>query len=115
MIVKCTKLDCGKPFDRGVNSICPHCGTAAFSFREKATAPIAPLTEHCRHPTWNDLLNHIQEMSAEDRDQNATIQLSFDEFIMVQGWGISKDGDGADGILDHGHHYLVVMSPGKEL
>lgn len=61
------------------------------------------------NPTWNDLHDHIEGMSAEELQQNATLQVSFDEFIMVVGWGISKSGDEADGILDHGHHYLVSV------
>lgn len=58
--------------------------------------------------TWNDLLTRLQRMNAEELDQNATIYLcELDEFYPLKPeLGISKDGDAADGILDHGHLYL---------
>jgi len=59
--------------------------------------------------TWNDLLIQLQEMSAEELSQNATIYMQgLDEFYPVIEMGRSKDGDAADGILDHGHVYLEV-------
>jgi hypothetical protein len=52
-------------------------------------------------------------MKNRELSQDATIQLAFDEFVAIQGWGQSKDGDGADGILDHGHHYLIPLGTGE--
>lgn len=61
------------------------------------------------HLTWNDIQTRILEMSYEELSQDATIQIASEEFIAVQGWGKSKDGDSADGILDSGHLYLIPL------
>lgn len=59
--------------------------------------------------TWNDLLIRLQEMSAERLRDNISVYTEvLDEFYPVAGFGISKEGDVADGVLDHGHLYLEV-------
>jgi hypothetical protein len=60
--------------------------------------------------TWNDLLTRLQEMSAAELEQTATVYDScWDEFFpLIEGLGMSQDGDVADGVLDHGHFYLRI-------
>lgn len=57
--------------------------------------------------TYNDLLNQLQEMNAEQLESDVTVgDAAIDEFFPVQSLEFSKDGDAADGVLDHGHPYL---------
>lgn len=59
--------------------------------------------------TWKDLLARLQEMNAEELEQTATVQTTvLEEFYGVTGFGVCKDGDAADGILDEGHLYMEV-------
>jgi len=58
--------------------------------------------------TWNDVLTHIQKFSSDELNQIATIQIGGDEFFGLRSIGVSKNGDRADGILDHGHFYFGV-------
>ena len=58
---------------------------------------------------WNELLTRLQEMSAKELMDTATVRVcGFDEFYPVSGFEVSKAGDAADGILDHGHLYLEI-------
>jgi hypothetical protein len=48
-------------------------------------------------------------MNAEELAQNATVYDDcWDEFFPLKKFGESEDGDAADGVLDHGHLYLVI-------
>ena len=59
--------------------------------------------------TWNDVLKQLQKMSAERLEDTATIHTQeLDEFYGITGFGVSKDGDAADSVLDHGHLYFQV-------
>ncbi len=53
----------------------------------------------------------ILKMMAEHRDleldQDMTVQIGPNEFIAISGIGMSKEGDAADGVLDHGHLYFI--------
>lgn len=53
--------------------------------------------------------------SAEWLDQDATVRTEDDEFFPLDGVGKSKDGDPADGILDHGHLYLDCCHTSEEV
>ena len=58
---------------------------------------------------WKDLLLRLQKMSADELEDTATIYTQeLDEFYGITGIGVSKDGDAADGVLDHGHLYFQV-------
>jgi hypothetical protein len=60
--------------------------------------------------TFRQLLTRLSEFTSEELDDTATIQLEDgDEFIGITAIGRSRKGDPADGILDHGHRYLVPM------
>jgi len=58
--------------------------------------------------TWKDLQTRLQKLSADELEQTATVKDGFNEFYGVTGIGVSKDGDEADGVLDHGHLYLEI-------
>ena len=62
--------------------------------------------------TWQDILIRLLKMTNDDLAQPATINVigvcATDQFYGVFVFGTSKDGDVADGILDHGQHYLVM-------
>ena len=59
--------------------------------------------------TWNDLLKRLNEMSADELENTATVHaMVLDEFSGVTGFGVSRDGDAADGVLDYGQLYLKV-------
>ena len=59
--------------------------------------------------TWNDLLERLKRLPAERLEDTATVHAGgLNEFYPVEGFGVSKDGDAADGVLDHGHLYLEV-------
>ena len=59
--------------------------------------------------TWNDLLKRLNEMSTDELEYTATVhEKELNEFYGVTGFGVSKDGDAADGVLDRGQLYLEV-------
>lgn len=58
--------------------------------------------------TWGDVLVHLQQLSAEDLEDTATVLSDSDEFLGVRRFGTSKEGDAADGILDEGHIYMDI-------
>jgi hypothetical protein len=47
-------------------------------------------------------------MSDEELKQNLTVRIDDDEFVQIQGFGVSKPGDPADGILNSGELYLNI-------
>ena len=57
--------------------------------------------------TWRQVLVRLSEMSPSELDQNATIQLTGDEFMPVTQFTRSRRGGAGDGILNHGHWFLV--------
>ncbi len=59
--------------------------------------------------TWNELLTRLQGMSAAELCQNATVCIDDEFYPLKPELGKSKDGDPADGVLDHGHWYLEVV------
>lgn len=59
--------------------------------------------------TWNDLLARISKMSPEEREQAVIVHTEvLDGFHGCTGFGICKEGDTADGVLDLGQLYLEV-------
>lgn len=59
------------------------------------------------HLTWRDLVTKLVELSEEQLNETATVHGAvLDEYSPLTGFGVSKDGDPADGILDEGHLYL---------
>ncbi len=62
--------------------------------------------------TWNEVAAAIRGMSADRREDNATVRIGSDEFTGVIEMGVSCKGDPADGILDEGHRYLDIHGGG---
>ncbi len=58
--------------------------------------------------TYRELWQRLNRCTVEQLDQDVTLQYGADDFTPSTGVGISKDGDAADGILDHGHLYLEI-------
>lgn len=53
------------------------------------------------------ILKMMASKHPDELDQDMTIQIGSDEFIAISGIGMSKEGDAADGVLDHGHLYFI--------
>lgn len=73
-----------------------------------------PGEEIMKNITWGDLLTRLQELSAKELEDTATVQLGGDEFMGLTEFCRSEPGNAADGILDHGHLFLVPMFGRKE-
>ena len=59
--------------------------------------------------TWKNVLDQLLTMTNCELADHATVHVEgLDEFYPVHGIGVSKDGDAADGTLDHGHIYLEI-------
>jgi hypothetical protein len=54
--------------------------------------------------TYRDLLDFLITMSDQDLDQCVTIYTPSDEYIGIQSFELSDEGD--NDLLDHGHLYL---------
>jgi len=59
------------------------------------------------HLTWQEVLDRLNALSEEHLRNTATVRgVVLDEFSPLTGFGVSKSGDPADGVLDDGHLYL---------
>ncbi|MHA2279678.1 MAG: hypothetical protein ACXAC5_02125 [Promethearchaeota archaeon] len=59
--------------------------------------------------TFRQLLKELCEFTSDELDQTATVQTWGDEFAGIVKVMTSKPNDPADGILDHGHRYLLPL------